>query len=161
MNIFNQFSYPLIIAFIIATTVWLLRRGLHLRWRTVIAAQMMIAGVALAAFLLLRPTSDRLNTADDALRIVQNGKPTFLEFFSQYCTGCLALQPLVANITADIKDEFNILRIDIHSDVGRDLRRKLAFSFTPEFILFNTSGEEVWRAHLPPSLTELELATQS
>jgi thiol-disulfide isomerase/thioredoxin len=161
MNIFNQFSYPIIIAFIIAATIWLLRRGLHLRWHTVIAAQGVIAGIALATFLVLRPIGDDLNTADDALRILQNGKPTFLEFFSQYCTGCLALQPLVETITTDIEDEFNILRIDIHSSIGRDLRRQLVFSFTPEFILFNTSGEEVWRAHLPPAFAELALVTES
>ncbi len=161
MNIFNQFSYPMIIAVIIAATVWLLRHGLHLRWRTVIAAQVMIAGIALGTFLLLRPSGDSFNSADDALRIVQNGKPTFLEFFSNYCTGCLALQPIITDITTDIENEFNILRIDIHSSVGRDLRRKLVFSFTPEFILFNPRGEEVWRSHLPPSPTDLVLATQS
>lgn len=160
MNIFNQFSYPIIIAVIVAGAFWLMYRVMHIRLRYVLLAQGGMAVVALVVFWLLRPPSDALSTAADAFRIIQNGKPTFLEFFSNYCTACLAVEPIVQGIIPSIEDDFNILRIDIHSSVGRDLRRRMVFSFTPEFILFNVNGEEIWRDHLPPSPTEIALAAQ-
>ena len=60
-------------------------------------------------------------------------------------------------IVEGIGGEFNILRIDIHTDFGRELRNRFGFTATPEFVLFDGSGREVWRAHTPPAPEQLAL----
>ena len=42
------------------------------------------------------------------------------------------------------------------AEINARLRERYGFSYTPEFILFDPSGQEVWRSHTPPSLTEVE-----
>jgi hypothetical protein len=69
----------------------------------------------------------------------------------------VAARPIVDGIVEDIGEEFNILRIDIHTEFGRDLRRRLGFSYTPEFVLYDNTGHEVWRDHMPPSNEQLSL----
>lgn len=71
---------------------------------------------------------------------------------------CLAARPAVDGIVNNIQGDFNILRVDIHTDIGRMLRENLNFSFTPEFVLFNDQGVEVWRGHTPPTPEQLALA---
>ena len=60
-------------------------------------------------------------------------------------------------IVKKIGGEFNILRIDIHTDFGRELRNRIGFTATPEFVLFDSAGREVWRAHIPPTPEQLAL----
>jgi hypothetical protein len=69
----------------------------------------------------------------------------------------VAARPIVNGIVEDIGEQFNILRVDIHTDFGRELRRQLGFSYTPEFILFDSVGREIWRDHAPPSPEQLRL----
>jgi hypothetical protein len=69
----------------------------------------------------------------------------------------VAARPIVDGIVEDIEEQVNILRVDIHTDFGRELRRRIGFSYTPEFILFDNAGEEVWRDHVPPSPEQLRL----
>jgi thiol-disulfide isomerase/thioredoxin len=110
-----------------------------------------IVALSVAGLLLLRPGISDVDSVTEAQTTLQNGKPTFLEFFSNYCAGCLALRPSVDLLVSDINDDFNILRIDIHTEYGRELRQSFQFDYTPEFVLFDRSGQEVWRDHgLPP-----------
>lgn len=149
-NIFNQYSYILIsLAVLVASAVLLWRYTADKR----IIAGMMIVLVLLSitGLLLLRPGSSDINSVSAAQAALRNGKPTFMEFFSNYCAGCLALRPAVDLLVTEIKDEYNILRIDIHTEFGRELRQSFQFTFTPEFVLFDNAGQEVWRAHTLPT----------
>ncbi len=149
-NIFNQYSYILISLIVIVASI-----GLLLRYAV---DRRVIAGTAAALILLstaghflLRPGNSDVNSVSAAQSTLRNGKPTMIEFFSNYCASCLALRPAVDLLVKDIRDEYNILRIDIHTDFGRELRQSLQFAYTPEFVLFDSSGQEVWRGHtLPP-----------
>lgn len=64
-------------------------------------------------------------------------------------------------IVEDISEQFNILRVDIHTQHGRELRRRIGFTYTPEFVLFDSVGQEVWRDHSPPSPELLALVENS
>lgn len=155
----NQYSFVLITALILllAAGGLILRRA---RWRTVVASLLALGLVIGAAYLLLRPGSSDVDSVEAAEAVIASGSPTLVEFYSNYCAGCLAARPavdsLVAEIDARFEDSFNILRVDIHTPFGRVLRERYGFSYTPEFILFDPSGQEVWRSHTPPSLTEVE-----
>ncbi len=146
---FNQYSYILISAGVLILSALVLRRMLASRKATS-AALLSLLVLSVAGFFLLRPGAGDVDSAASAEATLRNGKPTFLEFFSNYCIGCLAIRPVVDEYAAALGDDFNIMRIDIHSEAGRDLRERYAFSYTPEFILFDSSGSEIWRGHNPP-----------
>lgn len=161
MNIINQYSYVFFSLFVFGATIFGLRR-LHQNWLVTSAASVVVAVMMVSGFFVLRPGESDVNSAAAAEAIINNGKPTFVEFYSNYCAGCITVRPLVDTIVSDLRetypDSYNVLRVDIHTDFGRTLREAYGFSFTPEFVLFDRRGEEVWRSHLPPSGDDLERA---
>jgi thiol-disulfide isomerase/thioredoxin len=160
MNLLNQFSYPIFTLVAVVGVYALLRHVLHVRWRYVLALEFAILVIAAAGFVILRTGSSDVQTATDANTLIGTGKPTFVEFFNNYCIVCLVLRPTVDGIINDVNSDFNILRINIHSPEGRELRQRYNFSFTPEFVLFDAQGHEVWRDHIPPTAAQLNLARQ-
>ena len=158
MNILNQYSYLLISSAIILASIFVLRHYVESR-RVIAVTVASLIVLSLTGLFLLRPGDSDVNDTETARAMIANGKPTFLEFFSNYCAGCLAIRPVVDEYTERLTGTFNILRIDIHTEVGRALREQFRFSFTPEFILFNANGEEVWRGHTPPPEEQLSQIT--
>ena len=160
MNILNQFSYVLISLAIIAASLLVLRRY-EVDRRLMAALSITLMLFSLTGYLLLRPGASDVSSTGEAQTIIQNGKPTFLEFFSNYCAGCLAVRPAVDLLVDDIEDEFNILRIDIHTEFGRELRDSLGFTSSPEFILLDAEGKVIWRDHTLPSRERLAAAANN
>jgi thiol-disulfide isomerase/thioredoxin len=154
---FNQYSYVFLsLGLILGSIIVLL--VLRQRRPVVIGVAAALAGVLVIGNFVVRPGSSDVNSVAAARTMLVNGKPTFVEFFSNYCLGCAAARPAVDQLVSRIQNQYNILRVDIHTDFGRDLREEYAFSYSPEFILFDTSGREVWRSHVPPSDEQLALA---
>ncbi|MCB9454705.1 MAG: hypothetical protein H6671_01820 [Anaerolineaceae bacterium] len=156
-SFFNQYSVFWISALVLLAA-FIILRWRRVAWRATLGAVIALAAVMVVGYTVLRPGTSDVNSYTEAAATLANGRPTFLEFFSNYCVGCLASRPAVDDIVADIQGDFNILRVDIHSEFGRILRENLDFSFTPEFVVFNANGEEVWRGHVPPSQDQLALA---
>ncbi|MFW5696212.1 MAG: thioredoxin domain-containing protein [Phototrophicaceae bacterium] len=155
MNILNQFSYPLIGIGVTIGIFLLLTRYFKVRWYITTITQLVIIALFVSGFVILRPGGGNVTSAADALDQIGNGRPTFVDFYSNYCSGCLAFSPTIDRLEADLGDEFNFLRIDIHTNLGRSLREELGFSFTPEFVLYDGQGNEVWRDHVPPTSGQL------
>ena len=160
MALFNQFSYIFIGLIAMALTFLALRISRKVPLRTVIGIEVALAVLLLIGFFALRPGNNDVENAETARVMISsaNDKPTFVEFFSNYCTGCLLARPAVDALVSEIDGEFNIIRVNIHSTVGRDLRNTYGFTFTPEFVLFGPSGQEIWRAHSPPNQDAVERA---
>jgi thiol-disulfide isomerase/thioredoxin len=151
MTWFNQISYPAFAAIALICSLYIMLRLFKARWMVAAAVQIVVVMVFLAGFLLLRPGSNTVESVEAALNEINDNQPTFLAFFSNYCTGCLVYNPTIDALENDLQPEFDVLRIDIHTDLGRDLRETLGFSYTPEFILYAPGGIEIWRGHSPPS----------
>lgn len=156
-QLFNQYSYLFLGAALLLALVMVLRWR-QAQWRVVFGTA--VAGVLLLGgiWAVVRQSAGTVDTLASAEATLRNGRPTFLEFFSQYCLGCASARPQVESLVDEINDDFNILLVDIHTDLGRALRQKLGFSYSPEFVLFNAQGEEVWRSNRPPSGEHLTLA---
>lgn len=154
MSIFNQYSYPIITLLLLVSSYLILRRYAVSR-RLIGLTMAGLAILSLSGLFILRPGSSDVSSMNAAQAALRNGKPTLLEFFSNYCAGCLALRPAVDLLVSELGDEYNVLRIDIHTELGRELRQSVAFSYTPEFVLFDRSGQEVWRAHTLPSREQI------
>lgn len=45
----------------------------------------------------------------------------------------------------NLKDDFLVLRVNIHSDLGKDMLVKYRGVVVPSFIVFDKRGHEVWR----------------
>lgn len=161
MNIFNQFSYPIISVLLLLGTFWLLRTILKQSLRRTIPVLLGIAALALTGFIILRPGNNNIDSLEDIEFVLENGKPTFIEFFSNYCAGCIAFQPMVDQIIDQIDSDVNILRIDIHSALGREIRRQYTFTFTPEYVIFDQNGDEIWRDHIPPSIELFNIPSET
>lgn len=156
----QQHSY-IFISLGVVVGLMVLLRFLRVRWRYTLATTGVIATTLTLALFVLRPGLSDVDNLQAAETLLRNGRPTFLEFFSNYCAGCVIARPAVDRLVEDIADEFNILRVDIHTEFGRELRQRYEFSYTPEFVLFDNAGHEVWRDHGPPSPEQLLLVENS
>jgi thiol-disulfide isomerase/thioredoxin len=151
----NQYSYILVSFGALCVLAGFLRlRGVGWRVVTGVVGGSVVALVV--GYIVLRPllVSDATDS-EQALRTIGNGRPTLVQFYSNYCGGCLTLSPLMDSLTERISGDYNILRVDIHTESGRILRARYGFSFTPEFVLFAPNGQETWRGHLLPSDADL------
>jgi thiol-disulfide isomerase/thioredoxin len=161
VEIGNQYSYIFISAGVTLGVVLLLRL-LRARWNVVGVAALALAAAFFVGWLVLHPGESDVDSFGAAEVTLSNGNPTLVEFFSNYCAGCISVRPAVDALVADLRrrygEQYNVLRVDIHTTFGRELREHYGFSYTPEFVLFDGGGTEVWRAHVPPSPNEIELA---
>ncbi|MGQ9887576.1 MAG: TlpA family protein disulfide reductase [Aggregatilineales bacterium] len=158
MSVLNQYSFVVISFIALSLSIVALRRY-NASWSVSLGAALTLAALLLAGYFLLRPGASDAENAGDAFALIESsGKPTVLEFFSNFCAGCLAVRPVVDRLAAEIADEFNVLRVDIHTEPGLTLRARYRFSYTPEFVVFDRTGREVWRAHVPPDEAALNLA---
>ncbi len=160
IGLLNQFSYPLFAVLAVGLIFLLLRLRFHARWRYVLAAEALTLLMFAAGFAVLHPGAGDVADLDAAEAVIANGRPTFVEFFSNFCTGCLVIRPSVDQFVDGIQGDFNILRINIHTPLGRELTERYGFSFTPEFIVFDAAGGEIWRAHALPAPELLRTALQ-
>ena len=64
---------------------------------------------------------------------------------------CVALKPITEQLEANLGNRANVLRVSIHTDLGRRLGQRYAFETTPLFILFDAKGSERWRGPMTPS----------
>lgn len=157
MYIANQFSYVL---FGIGTLIVILgfMRWRRIEWRSTLLVGLVVALVFTSGFFIFRVGVSDVGSVSAAQARIGNGKPTFLVFYSNFCAGCMAARPTVEALVAEIGDEFNVLNVDIHTTAGRELRAIYGFSYSPEFVLFDPAGSEVWRSNVPPPTDQLERA---
>lgn len=55
------------------------------------------------------------------------------------------MKPVVDGLEKEMSDRLTVIRVDIHTKVGREIARQYEFQYTPTFILFDEDGNERWR----------------
>ncbi len=55
------------------------------------------------------------------------------------------MKPVVDELENELGDEITFIRLNIQEEVGRELAPVYGFEFTPTFIYFDASGDELWR----------------
>ncbi len=81
--LFNQYSYLLMSAVSILI-VGLLLRALRTRRTIVLISMVVLVALSSAGWITQRPTWDDVDSLEEAEALLRNGKPTFVEFYSQY-----------------------------------------------------------------------------
>lgn len=156
-SLFNQFSYPIFVILVFVVAIIIMRRR-----NTNIHTMRLITVILVIIFVLihvaLRPGISTVTSAQEARDIIGNGRPTLLVFHSNYCSGCLAMNPSIVALADDIRADYNVIRVDIHTETGQTLTQELGFSASPEFVLYSPTGQEIWRSNGLPNKNTLQLA---
>lgn len=60
---------------------------------------------------------------DEFEKIINESKPTIVDFFATWCGPCKMLSPILEKVEEDSKGEFNIVKIDVDEsyDVAKNM----------------------------------------
>jgi hypothetical protein len=83
-EILQQHSYVFISLGVVVGLVVFLRLLVRLRWRFTLLGAVGLTVLLAVALLVLRPGLSDIDSAQAAESMLHNGRPTFLEFFSNY-----------------------------------------------------------------------------
>ncbi|MCC7450798.1 MAG: hypothetical protein IT324_25510 [Anaerolineae bacterium] len=67
----------------------------------------------------------------------------------------MALKPLVERLEVDLGNRAAVLRVSIHTKLGKALGQRYTVEDVPLFILFNEQGKETKRIRTTPAISEV------
>jgi len=104
----------------------------------------MVFGLSLVARSV---TTNAPPPAPNYTTLIGQGTPAIVILISDYCAACT---DLTATIPATLADTHTLL-LDIHSQDGRRFRAEYPTTYAPEYLLFDGSGQVIWRDNIPPA----------
>ena len=79
----------------------------------------------------------------DFNEIIQQSKPTLVDFFATWCGPCRMHAPILEEVKKTLGDKVNIIKIDI--DQNQPVAQRYNVQSIPTLIVFK-GGEALWRA---------------
>lgn len=157
VQLFNQYSYFWavgVIGLLLAAGLLNWRGGDRLVRLGIFVGYLIVMMVIYSRFQYPDNEAESLTEVEAELR---DGQPTLVVLYSQYCLACMAALPAVRDLEKDLQpDGVDTLIVDIHSEGGSDVAEYFDFKTSPTFILCDTAGNEIWRAHSTPSRDEVK-----
>ncbi|NCG35464.1 MAG: thioredoxin fold domain-containing protein [Dehalococcoidales bacterium] len=81
--------------------------------------------------------------------IVNSGKPTFLEGWSETCVYCKMGEVILGDLKSDYKNDINFVTVDVANRYLEDVSDTLSYFdifSTPTYIFFDKNGREIDRS---------------
>ncbi|MDG2101349.1 MAG: thioredoxin family protein [Dehalococcoidia bacterium] len=81
--------------------------------------------------------------------IVNSGKPTFLEGWSETCVYCKMGEVILGDLKSDYKNDINFVTVDVANRYLEDVSDTLSYFdifSTPTYIFFDKNGREIYRS---------------
>jgi len=93
------------------------------------------------------PTLQSLaSTAVPLETALANGKPTFLEFYADWCTSCQAMVPDMARLRQRYSDRLNFVMLNVDNDKWLPELLTYRVDGIPHFVYFNSTGDTLAEA---------------
>ncbi|MEZ3521651.1 MAG: thioredoxin [Muribaculaceae bacterium] len=80
---------------------------------------------------------------NDFQAIINESKPTLVDFFATWCGPCRMQSPILEDVKSKAGDKANVIKIDI--DKNQELAARYNVRSVPTLIIFK-NGEALWRA---------------
>ena len=74
--------------------------------------------------------------------IIRSDQPTLVDFYATWCGPCKMMQPVLEQLSGEIKGKARIIKIDI--DKNQRMADKLSIRSVPTFVIYK-GGKIVWR----------------
>ena len=111
--------------------------------------------------LVFRYPATPVGTPADVERILDNGKPTLVMLYSNFCLGCMAVLPTVQAMVPDLQTaNINVILLDVNTAPARAMLERFSFISTPTFLLYDAEGAEIRRSQRVLALAEILAAVQ-
>ena len=87
--------------------------------------------------------------------IRSSGSPYLLYMYSDYWVGCLTLNPIVNRLESELRNEYKLYRVDVHSVVGNHISDLISTKMIPTFVFFDENGKDIFIKHSVPTKEEV------
>jgi len=71
---------------------------------------------------------------------LQNGRPTIIEFYADWCEACKSMAPSMMNIKKQFENEIDIVLLNVDNPIWLDLLQKYDVNGIPQLNFFDESG---------------------
>jgi thioredoxin 1 len=128
---------------------------------------LILGGMIIVGYILWRvrvPSSTKgIDSLEAFQKTLDNGnRPTLVQLYSRYCSGCLVVKPIVDQLEAEAGERLQLIRLDIDQEPGKSLLKQYGVLFTPTFFYFDKNGNKIRESTFvldrPRILYELERA---
>ena len=75
-----------------------------------------------------------------------NGRPTVLEFYADWCEVCQEMTPSMYHLKRDFEDQINLVLLNVDNDEWLDLIDKYDVNGIPQLNLFDADGRMIGRS---------------
>ena len=111
----------------------------------------------LSQFLYASRQTAGINSYENAIDEIQTQEFNLVFLYSNYWIGCKTAKPIVDQLEKELKNEINVIRLDVMTEAGRDFREEFSVRVTPGFVLVNDENKELWQfIGIPNSKTIIE-----
>ena len=77
---------------------------------------------------------------------LNNGKPTVLEFYADWCEVCQEMRPSMYHLKRDFQDQINLVLLNVDNDEWLDLTDKYDVNGIPQLNLFDADGKMIGKS---------------